>query len=152
VSSRRHARELALQALYRADIAEAPPVEGLRGLEALAADDEAALGVVESEELAFAKELVEGVARRRTEVDGRIEAASLNWRLPRMPVVDRNILRLATWELLACEETPVSVVINEAVELAKRFGGADSRSFVNGILDRIAFELGRGGRGPRRDA
>jgi transcription antitermination protein NusB len=151
VSSRRHARELALQALYRADITEAPPVDGIEGLQALADDDEADIGSVEGEEMAFTRELVEGVAIRKAEVDGRIEAASLNWRLPRMPVVDRNILRLATWELLACDETPVSVVINEAVELAKRFGGADSRSFVNGILDRIAFELGRGGRGPRRE-
>ncbi|HNH48398.1 MAG TPA: transcription antitermination factor NusB, partial [Myxococcota bacterium] len=68
------------------------------------------------------------------------------WRLGRMPVVDRNILRIGAWELGNRKDIPVSVSINEAIELAKRFGGAESRAFVNGILDRIAAEVGRGGR------
>ncbi len=63
-----------------------------------------------------------------------------------MPIVDRNILRMAAFELVATPDVPVSVCINEAVELAKQFGEKESRAFVNGILDRIAFETGRGGR------
>lgn len=79
-------------------------------------------------------------------LDASIEKASVNWRLGRMPVVDRNILRIGAWELGNRKDIPVSVSINEAIELAKRFGGAESRAFVNGILDRIAAEVGRGGR------
>jgi N utilization substance protein B len=112
------------------------------GLEGPAAD---------SEEVEFTRSLVAGVEERVEEVDKLIEAASLNWRLSRMPTVDRNILRLAAYELLACEDVPASVSINEAVELAKRFGEKESGSFVNGILDRIAQETGRGGRGKKRN-
>ena len=101
---------------------------------------------VSPEELEFAQELVRGVLEEREELDARIDAASLNWRLARMPVVDRNILRLGAHELLSRADIPASVSINEAIELAKRFGGAESRAFVNGILDRIAADTGRGGR------
>lgn len=148
MSSRRKAREMALQALYQSDVAETPPVVALRDLGAMALDE--ASTEPDPEELEFASTIVNGVWQDRAGIDQRIESASLNWRLSRMPVVDRNILRLSTWELMVCDETPTSVVINEAVELAKRFGGDESRSFVNGILDRIAFESGRGGRGPKR--
>jgi N utilization substance protein B len=69
-----------------------------------------------------------------------IEASSEHWRLDRMSLIDRNILRIATFELLYCSETPPKVVLNEAIDLGKRFGSDDSGSFINGILDRIQKE------------
>ena len=80
---------------------------------------------------------------RRTAIDELISGSSKNWRLERMSRVDRNILRLGTTELSAFPGVPVRVALNEAVELAKRFGTSDSPAFVNGILDRIATALGR---------
>lgn len=97
---------------------------------------------------AFARSLVERAVAEAARVDELITAASRNWRLERMSRVDRNILRLATGELLpstaGAAPTPVRIVINEAIELAKRFGTAESAAFVNGILDRVAAALGRG--------
>jgi N utilization substance protein B len=91
----------------------------------------------------FARELVAAAAARAPEIDELIVGASKNWRIERMSRVDRNILRLGACELLAFGGVPVKVVINEAVELAKRFGTAESSAFVNGVLDRIATGLGR---------
>ncbi len=91
----------------------------------------------------FARDLVEAAASRSTEIDELIVAASKNWRIDRMSRVDRNILRLGATELLTFKEVPLKVVINEAVELAKRFGTAESSAFVNGVLDRIAGAVGR---------
>jgi transcription antitermination protein NusB len=146
--SRRRAREFALQALYQADTSDGPPDAGLDALVEGLADPDGigAARPAEPDEKEFALRLVAGVAERKAEIDGMLEAASTNWRVPRMPVVDRNILRLACYELLACMDVPANVSINEAIELAKRFGDADSRAFVNGILDRIAADTGRGGR------
>ena len=92
---------------------------------------------------AYADEVVRGVASSLEKVDELIRVASTNWRLERMARVDRNLLRLASWELLHSKQVPRAVIIDEAVELAKRFGGEDSSSFVNGVLDRIAEECGR---------
>jgi N utilization substance protein B len=152
VPGRRRAREFVLQALYDADLAGVQPQAALRSLWAALLDDDGTLGEggLADDETAFAAGLAEGVHANLERIDQLIEEASLNWRLVRMPVVDRNILRLACHELMACHDIPVSVTINEAVELAKRFGGDDSRAFVNGILDRVAHDLGRGGRGPHR--
>ena len=100
----------------------------------------------EPDEVKFAMTIVKGMDTRGTEIDQHIESASKNWRLVRMPVVDRCILRLAAVEMVVMKDVPASVTINEAVELAKRFGEKESRAFVNGILDRIASILGRGGR------
>ena len=91
----------------------------------------------------FAKELVAAAVDRAKEVDDLIASASKNWRIDRMSRVDRNILRLGACELLAFRDVPVKVVINEAVELAKRFGTSESSAFVNGVLDRIAGAVGR---------
>src|SRR3569623_1060167 len=91
----------------------------------------------------FAKELVAAAVERAKEVDDLIASASKNWRIDRMARVDRNILRLGSCELLAFRDVPVKVVINEAVELAKRFGTSESSAFVNGVLDRIAGAAGR---------
>lgn len=145
LGSRRRAREFALQALYRADLAETPEAESLQALwqaivEGEGIDD---LDVPEAAEVEFAERLVNGVAGARVEIDELIERYSTNWRIKRMPVVDRNILRLATYELMACNDIPGTVSINEAIELAKTFGTEDSRAFVNGIIDRVARQLGR---------
>ena len=147
---RRRAREFALQALYQADLSETSAPDALAGLWSTLLEDTGLEGqAADSEEVEFTRSLVAGVEERSQEVDKLIESASLNWRLSRMPTVDRNILRLATYELIASADVPASVSINEAVELAKRFGEKESGSFVNGILDRIAQETGRGGRGKK---
>jgi len=78
------------------------------------------------------------VAEHRDEIDGIIQDSSLNWRLPRMAAVDRNVLRLAAYELLYCEDIPRKVTLNEAIEVGKRYGSEDSGAFINGVLDRIA--------------
>jgi N utilization substance protein B len=93
----------------------------------------------------FAKELVTGVCRSRMDLDARLAAHSENWRVDRMAAVDRNVLRIGVYEVLHTD-TPAAVVIDEAVELAQRFGGDRSPAFVNGILDSVARE-GREGSG-----
>lgn len=146
MGTRRRAREFALQALYQADLAETSAVEALNGLWTGQMDGEGLdeeQKPAEGEEVAFAERLVSGVVDHADELDALIEDASTNWRLPRMPIVDRNILRLATFELKHCEDIPPNVSINEAIELAKRFGTADSKAFVNGIVDRVGRSLGR---------
>ena len=148
---RRRAREFALQVLYQTDIADHAGAESDGSAALLWASQLEEGGVsgsaADADEVEFAESLVQGVTERLVEIDTLIESASVNWRLVRMPAVDRNILRLATYELVASAGTPASVCINEAVELAKRFGEKESGSFVNGILDRIARVTGRGGRG-----
>lgn len=145
MASRRQAREFALLALYEADLREGPVDGALRDLWDASMDGEGLEGgkVPEPEEIAFAERLCAGVQGRKAEIDALIESCSTNWRLSRMPVVDRNVLRLAAFELLGCEDIPPNVSINEAIELAKRFGTADSRAFVNGIVDRLARKAGR---------
>ncbi|HEX7488531.1 MAG TPA: transcription antitermination factor NusB, partial [Anaeromyxobacteraceae bacterium] len=102
---------------------------------------------VEREVMQVAEELVRGVARHRRELDAAIEAVSQNWRLDRMARVDRNVLRLATFELLHRDDVPVKVAINEAIELGKKFGSESSGAFINGILDRVAGALPASRRG-----
>ena len=127
---RRAAREAALSLLYSSDIAESD-VEKVIEEGAYPADD------LELSE--YAENLVLGVVAHRDDIDGRLADTSENWALDRMPVVDRAILRLAVYEMLYADDVPVSVAINEAVELAKAYGGEDDSSrFVNGVLGRIA--------------
>jgi N utilization substance protein B len=92
---------------------------------------------------AFVERLVKGAMDHLTALDELIARCSLNWKVPRMGIVDRNILRLSAYELAFESDVPSRVTLNEAIELAKRFGTEDSGAFVNGILDRIAQELGR---------
>ncbi len=92
---------------------------------------------------AFANTLVRGFFEDRERIDTLIREVSQHWRLERMAKVDRNILRLATYELMALPDVPRRVTLNEAVELAKRFGSEGSAGFVNGVLDRIATDLGK---------
>lgn len=133
MGSRRRAREEALQILYRLDINPGDPETALEELKDCL--DEAAL---HSE---FSRDLVFGTFERMEEIDGHIREASLKWDIHRMAVVDRNVLRLATYEMLAHAETPPRVIINEAIEMAKGFGGEESGTFVNGVLDRIRHNL-----------
>jgi transcription antitermination protein NusB len=125
---RSQSREVAFQVLYQDDLnPRNNPAEGDRFIERrLRADDM----------IAFARQLVAGVRQNRAEVDARLEEIAANWSLKRMAATDRNILRLAAYELLH-SDTPPRVVIDEAVELAKRFGSAQSPQFVNGILDKV---------------
>lgn len=97
----------------------------------------------EPEGRGYADELVQGVWGSLQEIDEIIVRASKNWRLDRMTRVDRNVLRLGTWELLHEADVPRAVILDEAVELAKRFGTEESGAFVNGVLDKIANDLGR---------
>ena len=135
---RRRARWYALQVLYALDLnPDQDP-----GLVALAYAGDFDLDI-DDRSIDFARMLIQQAVTHQGEVDDVIQSASRNWRLERMSRVDRNILRLATAELYHARDIPVRVVINEAVELAKRFGAAESPAFVNGILDRIAQNVGR---------
>jgi N utilization substance protein B len=91
----------------------------------------------------YANSVVRGVAGDLDKVDESIRKASTNWRLERMARVDRNVLRLGAWELLQARDVPRAVILDEAVELAKRFGSEESGAFVNGVLDRLATDVGR---------
>jgi N utilization substance protein B len=92
----------------------------------------------------FAESLVLGVTSRRRSLDAVMAASSDHWRVERMAVVDRNVLRMAVFELLCHRDTPPAVVLDEAIEVAKRFGGDESGAFVNGVLDAVRRSLDRG--------
>lgn len=138
------AREFALQALYKLDMLGEGAAQGALGLfwEHFLPEGMARGGETE----AFAHQLVSGVEENRVRIDEVIAAAAEHWQLPRLSRVDLNVLRLATFELLERAEIPASVTINEAIEIAKRFGSQDSPGFVNGVLDHIAGVLGVRGR------
>jgi N utilization substance protein B len=136
--TRRTGRAYALQLLYARDGDSATDVVELATRWASELELE-----VDAQAQTFARELVAAAVARAAEVDELITSASKNWRIDRMSRVDRNILRLGACELLAFRDVPTKVVINEAVELAKRFGTAESSAFVNGVLDRIATAVGR---------
>ena len=126
---RSRAREAALKVLYQLDITRDPPEQGLKIFfrhHHVAADSKP-----------FISALVQGTAGRLPQIDALLSKHAVNWSLARMAIVDRNVLRLGVFELLFGEETPPKVVINEAVEMAKRFGSPDSGKFVNGVLDSI---------------
>ena len=129
---RRVAREAALSLLYSSDIANTDIIEVI----------EEGRYPADLELSEYAEQLVQGVVENRDDIDKRLASTSENWAVDRMPVVDRAILRLATYEMVYVDEVPVSVAINEAVELAKSYGGEDeSPRFVNGVLGRIARML-----------
>ncbi len=136
--TRRSGRAYALQLLYARDGDPATDVAG-----AVSSWAEAFELELDPTAQAFARELVAAASQHAAQIDALIGAASKNWRIDRMSRVDRNILRLGACELVAFGGVPVKVVINEAVELAKRFGTAESPAFVNGILDRVATAVGR---------
>ena len=134
-ASRHLSRRAALQVLYASDLG------GASGGAALSIDEvftrvAASFDLPESAR-GFARELVRGVDAERPALDERIAAHTRNWRVARMAAVDRNVLRLAAWELLHTD-TPAEVVIDEAVELARDFGTERSAAFVNGVIDALA--------------
>jgi N utilization substance protein B len=129
---RRESRELALQMLYALD---SNPSEGLLDVLQLFREDQPSLP---DRVRQFAEGLVRGVHAERQVIDEAIKARSKNWALGRMPRVDLNIMRLATYELMFRTDIPKKVSINEAIEIARRFGDKDSPAFVNGILDEVA--------------
>lgn len=131
---RSRAREVVLQVLYEDD---------LNPQRDMAVSDEFLRRRLNNDAdlIAFANEVLSGVRRNRDEIDALLAERAANWRLERMAVTDRNILRLAAFEMLYTE-TPDRVVMNEAVELAKRFGAKQSSQFVNGILDRLFRDRG----------
>ena len=100
-------------------------------------------GADEVEAKAFAERLVAGVVEHRANIDERIATASRNWRVERMGRVDRNVLRLAIYEMTLAREVPAKVALNEAIEIAKRYGAQETPAFINGVLDRVLAEIGR---------
>jgi transcription antitermination protein NusB len=128
--TRRKAREIALQALYEADTVAHNPEESLKLLLETAE--------VTAETALFAGELVKGVMKNKEAIDQNIRDFAPAWPLNQMPAIDRNILRLAIFEILLDNKMPVKVAINEAVELAKTFGSDHSSRFINGVLGSIS--------------
>lgn len=132
---RRKSREAVLQFLFQDDFKgfEAGSEQNL----AQRFDEFCSLYDVQKKARTYAVELLEGVYGVRTDVDAIITGHANNWRLERIDVTDRNILRIAVYEMIHCKDVPSEVAINEAVEIAKRFGGGESPSFVNGVLDAV---------------
>jgi N utilization substance protein B len=127
---RRRAREAALKVLFQMDLS------GINAEKGLSAYWESFDLEAEGDE--YAEQLVKGIEAHHEEIDEAIREASTRWRLERMATVDRNVLRIGTYELVHRPDVPVRVVLDEAIELAKRFGGEDSSAFINGVLDRLA--------------
>ena len=132
---RRMARILALQALFELDTVGHPPDETIARLL-----DESA---VSAEAEAFARELVQGVLANRDRIDEVIRKTATDWPLEQVAAIDRNILRLAIYEILIDNRVPMRAAINEAVELAKQFGGESSPRFVNGVLGSVSLSAAR---------
>ncbi|HYO99492.1 MAG TPA: transcription antitermination factor NusB [Pyrinomonadaceae bacterium] len=141
MGSRRKARECALQMLFAADVMSAARKEEVRA-DQLVRDYWAELGETELDDPArdFATRLALGALSRARELDERIRSRAEHWRIERMAVVDRNVLRLAVYEFLH-EPTPRTVAINEALEIARRFSTYEATQFINGILDAIKRDL-----------
>jgi N utilization substance protein B len=148
VRTRRAARELALDVLYESEIRGLLPVEALEDREregwviATSSDDRAVSSVATSdapnpEVIEYARSLVGGVQTHQADIDRLITTYADHWAIDRMPVIDRNLVRIALFELFWGNDVPVAVAINEAVELAKAFSTEDSGRFVNGLLGRI---------------
>ena len=132
---RRKARILALQALFELDTVGHPPDETIARLL-----DESA---VSAEAEGFARELVQGVLANRDRIDEVIRKTATNWPLEQVAAIDRNILRLAIYEIVIDNRVPMRAAINEAVELAKQFGGESSPRFVNGVLGSVSLSAAR---------
>lgn len=130
---RRKARKATLEILYQSEIANV-------SIESILRDKLWWRGRDVSD---FARRLIEGVEANRDRINQVITESTDNWALERMSVVDRNILRMAIYEILCEDDIPTSVSVNEAVELAKVYGSADSGKFVNGVLGRVAHDLGQ---------
>jgi transcription antitermination protein NusB len=152
VGPRRRSREVALQILHQIDVGGDPHLEAgqmisryfahLASENAPVSDDDQQGDVATLVDRKLVDELVRGVSDHRAEIDARLTVLSRNWRLERMGIVERNVIRIALYELKYCETVPVNVVLNEAIELAKRYGTAEGAAFTNGLLDRAVGDLG----------
>jgi N utilization substance protein B len=131
VGRRRLAREIALQALYVADVAHTPAEEAFAIVTRREGDE------ADAETIAFARDLALGALARVDELDAVIQARADNWAMNRMAAVDRNVLRLAAFELTARPDTPFGVVIDEAIEIVRKYSAEEATRFVNGILDAL---------------
>jgi N utilization substance protein B len=129
-NSRREARELALRMLFQIELGKQPVTEVL--------DAALAQSQLEGANRAYAEELVRGTLTHQKELDERLSALTTEWASDRQATVDRNLLRLASYELLYRPDAPVAAVVNEAVELAKKYSTAESGRFVNGVLGALA--------------
>lgn len=132
---RRKAREVALQVLYELDVLE---IDAKEGMELFWSHFDAP-----EEVRSFASLLVEGAWKEKKQIDDLISGCSENWTISRMSRVDKNILRMAVYELLHCPDIPPKVTLNEAIDLGKTFGSENSGSFINGILDAIYIKLNK---------
>lgn len=134
---RRKAREIALQVLYELDVLE---IDAKEGMELFWSHFDAP-----EEARSFASLLIEGAWNNRGHIDDLISSCSENWTISRMSMVDKNILRMAVYELLHCPDIPPKVTLNEAIDLGKTYGSENSGSFINGILDAIYLKLNKNG-------
>jgi N utilization substance protein B len=151
MAARHRSRQRALQVLYQWDMTKRPVDEAIRAFyDTLDADKmaEEPMEEKDDEEEApalgrdeFMEELARGASEMTPDIDQRIAAKSAHWKLERMPIVDRNILRLGIYEM-SRRDTPAAVVIDEALELARQFSGEESVAFINGILDAVHKEIG----------
>jgi len=129
--SRRHARETALQVLYQLDMTgDSKDFQEI-------INNWASEFTVSEKSQEFTRQLVEGTLKHKDQIDARIATTAHEWTLDRMNTVDRNLMRLAVYEMLYGVGIPQRVILNEAIEIAKKFGGEDSARFVNGILDKL---------------
>jgi N utilization substance protein B len=133
MSRRRKAREIALQTLYAEEVSGADWRSALR--------DSVERRKPSEEVVEYAERLVERVIEERSRLDERLKRCIQNWELERVSVIDRTILRIALAELIYCPEVPTNVIMNEAIEIAKKFSSADAGKFVNGVLDSLAREV-----------
>jgi len=134
MGTRRKSRELTMQMLFQGDLGKQTP-EDVRSLFWSSRDD------VDAETRGFAEDLYRVASLRQPEIDKIIESHAQNWRLERMPVVDRNLLRAAVAEMLAYPNTPAAIIINESLEIARRYAAPESVQFLNGVLDAISRSL-----------
>lgn len=135
MGNRRKARELALNALFQGEMTETSAVENFP---LLCENFE-----INKKAIPYGRELVYGITDKWEEINAKIAESAVNWRVSRMSVLDRNIIRLAAYELMYKEEVPPRVAIDEAIELAKRYCTEDSPAFINGILDAILKNIGK---------
>ena len=133
MGSRRKSRELAMQFLYQLELNTQDIGEGLEGFWQMNSADNTCKE--------FAEDLIKGTLDNRQEIDSVIDKFAINWDLDRIALVDRNVLRIAIFEMLHRNDIPPVVSINEAVDIAKRFSTSESGKFVNGILDKVKIEV-----------
>jgi N utilization substance protein B len=137
--ARHRAREAALQMLYQCEVGKAGAYESIETYWPARDDGDDLPQALQD----FANTVVRGTLDRQPEIDRMIQAHAQNWRLERMNVIDRLVLRMAVYEMLTQAETPSKVIINEAIELARSFSGEEAVGFVNGVLDAVRKELRR---------